>query len=216
MSPTLRRSSLLAALLLVVTALPAFAVLSLSSSAQSRFDEFLGMIFVVQEPTAAQLNAQRKINRKTKKAFRSGRPLSKCINDIRKVIAAAGSEFDRETILRDGLEVDGSSLRTSLVSALLSEVRVLLGNAEANLEFEREEGRIEERDLDKLERLLERAEGEVGQTSPFDVLDADDDLRALNGFLNDFVKTAKELEKLERKAGKLDLSRSILDNPFDF
>lgn len=82
---------ILAAALFHVGCPEAAALQGLQSPA---LDNILGTVVGTENPTRAQRKAIAKVNRITDKAFRgNGRPLHKCIKDVRKLFLAVKDEF---------------------------------------------------------------------------------------------------------------------------
>ena len=111
--PASLRAAFVAFAMLLMT-LPALAFLELPNRTQLAFNNILVAIDTVENPSAKQQLAQRRVNKSTAKLFRSGRTLRQCLKDMDKTLRKAGPFFE-------DAEFDGQSMsrmRATLVAGL--------------------------------------------------------------------------------------------------
>ncbi len=173
------------------------AIGSLPPGIQDAFNEFLGEVVILRdEPSAAQVNAVRKINRKTKKAFRSGRSPAKCLGDIAKVVKITGGHFD------DG-DIAVPISRDDLVRAILADFVSTNSLQQMSVAGFSPKPKNADRILEKIDTGLQVVDSLLDpDNSPFgvdiDPADANDALDALKRVLKLQTKLSRKISKAQK------------------
>ncbi len=201
-------AAVIAAAVIAAAAIPALAVLGLGPDTQNSLNNLLATVATLPDPSLAQRRAAHRVERKSAKAFRTGRSRSDCINDIKKIIKAAGTLYDDEIVSTGQGPVTGASLRTTIVNAVFSDVEGLGLNAAVVAGSALDD--LSEKQSTKLAKPLGKAAAALGQAR---ALLGDEDLSPKEAceVLKLLVKAMKFLEKSDRKARKFGVPISLFE-----
>lgn len=192
--PILRRALIATALLLF--ALPALAVLELPFRTQSAFSDILATVALVENPTARQRIAQKRVEKGSAKAFRQGRTLRQCLKDIEKTLRKMGTEFEDEPVEGDSV----AGLRARLLGFVVDDVFAAASFLE--LQIETASSDTEDKRTQKALKPIAKAKAKIIEVSE-SLLDVDEvDPKRFRQGMRDLGQAVELLDRAARRAKK--------------
>lgn len=203
--PSLRRALIAAAMLLM--ALPALAVLDLPVRTQNAFSDILGTVALVENPTARQRIAQKRVENGSAKAFRQGRTLRQCLKDIEKTLGRMGTEFE-DVPVQDGSIPE---LRAQLLEFVVDDV--FAAAAFLELRIQQASSDVEDKRTQKALKPVAKAKDRIIELSEslFGVDEVDP--KRFRQVMRDLGKAVELLDRAARRAKKGKLGNFAVEVP---